>query len=116
MFTMLKRYLTYWLYLYIRGVGCKIVYVLRVRMVKTRPYPPRIGTAVNVGATRARSAIDPLASISFKIFLTPASPSIFLLHPHPNALLCNTLHSQHHPYERHERALQFGILRYGGMS
>lgn len=66
------------LYLYIRGVGCKSVYVLRVRVVKTRPHAPRVGTAVSVGASRQQTDIDPLASVSFKIFLVTASPVIFL--------------------------------------
>ena len=59
------------LYLYIRGAGWKVVYVLRVCMVKTRAYPPRVGTAATVGAIRVRVAIGPLASVSFEIFLTP---------------------------------------------
>lgn len=57
------------LYLYIRGAGVKIVYVLRVCMVKTRPHAPRRGTAVSVGAGRQQTDIDPLSSVSFEIFL-----------------------------------------------
>ena len=123
---MLKRYLTYWLYLYIRGMGCEDVYVLRVRGSGTRTHAPRTGTAANVGATRARSAVEPLASIPFKIFLTPApfckARDIFVARAsfgtlptlrQPNAPLCNTSHYPHHPYEMRERAALFDTWRYG---
>ena len=72
MFMILKCCLTYWLYLYIRGVGCKVMYVLRVCVIKTRTHTPRVGTAASVGATRAHPATGPLASIPFEIFLISA--------------------------------------------
>jgi hypothetical protein len=60
---------------YIRGLGVKIVYVLRMCIRDTRIYAHRTGNAINVGAMRGRIDIDTLLIISFEIFLVTHAPT-----------------------------------------